>query len=381
MAFISQTKHFGHTVSIGSGSNKITTCSQGSWDMLKEGNSSISFGDDGILYKVANKKRATILKDVEVFDSDKLRINESVTYQLCPSDLLVFTHEQYKIGEIVEIKNKGFNYSVGDTLIPSNATAKYNTFDDTEQHAEFLVEEVVDEEGPEKGGVKSLKVIKSGVYNSFLSDDVEFGGGSGGGLIVNCRFELLQEIFNEERSIIDIEVSQSPSGPYSILCLDNPLPPKVLKGQIKTEKWFIYLNVNYEGQPKINTPYSIVKDFTKNSKLPLIVGDIHNSRTLYNESMSILDAKIQNLNSLMETLGTKIDDCVSKFENLETAALNISNINKEDIEDLKGKYDQIGDVFIETGQKSKASFITLGQQVDGIINEVNKLKGEEPVED
>jgi len=68
MAFISQTKHFGFTVSIDSGSNKVVTCSQGSWDLLKEANSSIAFGEDGVLYKIATKKRATIEKNVEVIN-------------------------------------------------------------------------------------------------------------------------------------------------------------------------------------------------------------------------------------------------------------------------------------------------------------------------
>ena len=124
-----------------------------------------------------------------------------------------------------------------------------------------------------------------------------------------------------------------------------------------------------------------MKDFTKSANLPLIMGDVHNSRTLYNESMSIIDAKIENLYNKISEANSRFEDLLTKYNELETSALNISNANKEDIEDLKSKYDQIGDVFIETGQKSKASFITLGQQIDGIINEVNKLKGEEPTED
>ena len=235
MPFISQTKHFGHTVSIESGTNKVITCTQGTWDTLKEGNSSISFGDEGVMFKVSNKKRATISKDVEVFDLDKLRINESVTYQLCPSDVIVFTHKQYEIGEDIEIKNLGSNYSVGDILIPSNATPRYNSFDDTEQHAEFEVTEVIapSPDNPTAGGVASLKVIKKGVYNSYLNNDIEFSGGTGSGLVVTCDFIPLQEIFNEERTIANIEVNQSPSGPYSILYLSHPLPPKILKGKIK----------------------------------------------------------------------------------------------------------------------------------------------------
>jgi len=378
MAFISQTKHFGHTVSIDSETNRLTTCSQGSWDMLKEGNSSISLENDGVLYKVASKKRVTITKNVEVFDQDKLRISENVSFQICPSDLLVFTHEQYKIGETIEIENGGSNYSIGDVLTPSNAAAKYNTFDDTEAHAEFVVEEVEIGPAATEGRVTLLKKTKDGVYNSFLSNVIEFSGGSGGGLTIKSSYDLMSEMFNEERVIVSIETNQSQAGPYSILNLDSPLPPKILKGNIKIEKWFVYLNVNYEGQPRINIPYSVVKDFTQNSSLPLIVGDVHNSRTLYNESMFILDAKIKNLYKNIDELSGKVNECLSKFENLESTSLNIANSNKEAIEDLKTKYDQIGDVYIETGQKSQASLITLGQQIDSIIIEVNKLKGEEP---
>jgi hypothetical protein len=378
MAFISQTKHFGYTVSIDNGTNKVITCSQGSWDLLQEGNSSVSFGDEGVLYKIASKKRAVIEKAAEVFGgSDKIRIDENVTFQLCPSDVIVFTHKQYSIGD-ARVSNGGVNYKEGDLLIPANANPKYNTFDDKELHAEYRVEEV-----GESGEVISLSSIKDGVYNSILSlpsdsiggvGEIQFGGGFGTGLTADCDINLLPEIFNEERTITDIETTNTDEGIYSILYLNSPLPPNINKGKIKVEKWHVYLNVNNEGPPKINVPYTMIKDFTANSALPLIMGNVYNSKTLYNESMTIIDRKLSGVESQVKTLSNQLAECFAEFESLRDSVVNISTNNREDIEDLKTKYDQIGDIYIETGEKSKASFFTIGSQIDELIVQLNELK-------
>jgi len=349
-------------------------------------NSAWSSVSSKVLYKIATKKRATIEKNVEVFNVDKLRVNENVTFQLCPSDLLVFTHKQYKIGEsgpdgLMNIKKGGSGYKKGDILIPANLVAKYNTFDDTELHAEFRVEEIG--EGP-TDNVVSLKKIKDGIYNSIPSKgsdfsggsvEVELGGGFGTGLVIDGNIELLSEAFNEERIITDIETDISPNGEaYSILYLNNPLPPKILKGKIKIEKWSIFLNVNNDGPPKINVPYTMIKDFTPNSGLPLLMGDVHNSKTLYNESMFVIDQKIKELEARIEAIAVGVDELITKHGNFEDSVLTTVNSNREDLEDLKTKYDQIGEVYIETGEKTKASLIAIGGQIDAVTIQLNEIK-------
>jgi hypothetical protein len=373
MAFTSQAKHFGFTVSIDKGTNKVITCSQGNWDLLKENRSSISFGDDGVMYKVANKEKAKIKKSVEIFDGDKLRINGNVNFELCPSDSISFSHKQYNLNKITEVKSAGGQYSKGDKLIPSNATAKYNTFDGTDSYAEFTVEEV-----DESGAIKSIKNTREGVYNSFLSDNVEFSGGTGGGFTAKCLFDLAPEVFSEERVVLDISVENSNNSVYSILYLDQPLPQKVLSGKIKTEKWYVYLNTNYEGQSKTNVPYTIAKDFTPGASLPLIMGDVHNSKTLYNESMFIIDSKIKNLQSQIDEMSDKVSKCLADFEVFQANTFSIATSNRVELEDLKTKYEQIGDIHIETSEKSRASFLTIGTQIDELIKQVNELKEAAP---
>jgi len=63
------------------------------------------------------------------------------------------------------------------------------------------------------------------------------------------------------------------------------------------------------------------------------------------------------------------------FETFQANTFSIATSNREELEDLKTKYDQIGDIHIETSEKSRASFLTIGVQMDALITQVNELKG------
>ena len=102
----------------------------------------------------------------------------------------------------------------------------------------------------------------------------------------------------EERTVSSIEHKED----HTIIRLSHPLPPHTTSGTITVKKWEAILDSEYLGDSRNDASYEIVKDFTPNLDLPLIKGEIISSSLLYNESMVILDKKIQEIEGKLDKL-------------------------------------------------------------------------------
>ena len=212
-------------------------------------------------------------------------------YKFCLNDLVTFTHKQYFVASAsVDPERRGSGYKVGDVfnlkhtegIVTESGTFAKNSYDGSEEAPLINVSEVDGD-----GGILSLKISSGGRYNK--KPDLEMGFDSG--LSLNLEFEIFENRVMEDRVIRDI----SHEGHITILSLDHPLPENFISGKVSVNKWELLLHINYASEDSLNVNYRVCKDFTPNYNLPLMhVGAITNE-SAYNESLSILDGKIKEL--------------------------------------------------------------------------------------
>ena len=118
--------------------------------------------------------------------------------------------------------------------------------------------------------------------------------------VVSVISSLMNNRPIEDRTIAGIELLTN----GTLIMLNHPLPPRVMSGEIKAEKWEVTLHTDYMSESKYNVDYDIVKDFTPNYDLPLLRGDLASNHLLHNEAMAIIDKKIKELEEKIDSLGS-----------------------------------------------------------------------------
>jgi hypothetical protein len=286
-------KKYGYTISATKGSNKIIACSKADWSPVKTG-SFIVVGNDDHFYKIVDKNQFSFSKEVFVLpSSDQLKVN-GTDVNLSINDAISFTSNEYKISEVsIEEGEGGSGYKKGDLLIPSGGVYKFYSIDGVDRKAELEVTSV----GP-GGEITHVKIKSGGAYSIPVEENSDFTGGSGEGAKLSFISSPKGTKIIEERTITNTKEEEG----CTILYLDHPIPPRVKTGTITVKKWEISLATSYSGETKIDINYEILKDFTPNLELPLIRGDINSGYLLYNESISILDEKITELENRIKEL-------------------------------------------------------------------------------
>ena len=286
-------KKYGHTVSVLQGSNKVIACSKADWLPLKTGGFIIISGDDEF-YKISHKEKFIFSKEALAEDRSKLIINENIGPSLSINDDISFVHKEYQVTE-VEILNGGSNYAEGDVIKSSSGVCKYNSLDEIDVPATFVVDSV-----DESGSIQSVSIQSNGVYNIAPNEQSDAVSGSGSEAKLNITSSLLNNRPVEDRTISGIELLSD----RTLIILNHPLPPRVMDGELKADKWEVTLHTNYMSESKYNVDYDIVKDFTPNYDLPLLRGDLASNHLLHNEAMSIIDKKFKEIEEKLDSLGS-----------------------------------------------------------------------------
>tara|TARA_B100000287_G_scaffold338719_2_gene324762 strand:- start:4996 stop:5877 length:882 start_codon:yes stop_codon:yes gene_type:complete len=286
-------KKYGHTVSVLQGSNKVIACSKADWLPLKTGGFIIISGDDEF-YKISHKEKFMLSKEALVEDRSKLIIDENLGPSLSINDDISFIYKEYQVSE-VSVLDGGSNYAQGDVIKPSTGVCKYNSLDEIDVPATFVVDSV-----GEDGSIESVSIQSNGVYNIAPDEQSDTTGGSGSGAKLNIISSLINNRPIEDRTIAGIELLTN----STLIMLNHPLPPRVMSGEIKAEKWEVTLHTDYMSESKYNVDYDIVKDFTPNYNLPLLRGDLASNHLLHNEAVAIIDKKIKELEEKIDSLGS-----------------------------------------------------------------------------
>jgi hypothetical protein len=288
---IMMNKKYGHTVSVIQGTNKIVACSKSDWSMVKEG-SFIVIDQDENYYKVSEKRQFSLNKEVVLLNSTRLKTTGHTGTDLSLDDSISFVNNEYFISNVV-VSEGGKNYAKGQVLTLDGGVCKFNTIDGIDVPAEFEVEEV-----GEDGEVTDIKIKNAGIYVELSTQIYKCTGGTGEGVELSINSSLSDNRSLEERTITDIQYKDG----YTEIHINQALPPKTKSGNISVKKWEILLDSEYLSHSKYNAAYEIIKDFTPHLKMPIIRGDLSSGHLLYNESITLLDKKIKELEEKIDEL-------------------------------------------------------------------------------
>ena len=277
-------KQYGYTASVVTGTNKVVACSRANWSPIRVGSFIIFNGDDAF-YKVSDKRKFTVEKVATASSSDTLEIGGNVGTLINTDDDITITYDEWE-ASTCSVTDGGAGYSVGDFLKPQGGVCKYNAFDEIDAPTILEVTEV---DG--NGAVVSVSINSKGVYLETPDAQSDALHGTGNDCVLDLTYEQKNDKSSENRSVSGVELTSD----KTIISLNNALPPRIKNVTIRAEKWELSLAINYTKPSKFNSAYEIVKDFTPNCDLPLMYSNFSSNYLTYNESMSILDQRIKDL--------------------------------------------------------------------------------------
>jgi len=285
-------RDFGFTINIDKDSNFIIGHSEVEWTSLRNG-SMISIEDDLFFYTITNKEKIFFIQDFQLLESKKITINGHYESFFLEDDILTITYKEYELLTLKNILNKGIGYKINDIISINGGQLSKNISDNSSQSTSFEVEGIdID------GGITNISIIKKGLYlqTPELTNNINGGHGSGAQFLLEYR--TIESRKTLERQIETIE----DSGHQTIITLNYALPDSIINGKISVEKWKAFLNSNYTGESRRGVEYHIIKDFTPNIKLPLLVKNSNKLEESYNHCIQILDLEILKLKQAIESL-------------------------------------------------------------------------------
>lgn len=277
-------KKYGYTASASKGSNRVIACSKANWEVVKDG-SFIVLDKDDMFYKVLGKKKFIFQKEVSVLNSTQLKFDGLAGAMIGLDDDIELMSEEYNVNSVsVDVAGEG--YEVGDLLTLEGGVCKYNSIDQIDTPSQVTVKTV-----GSSGEVLSVELSQKGVYSSAPEGPCSTTSSLGSGATLNVTIVTADTVSVEGRTVIEVEQDNN----NTILHLNHPLPPRLVKGKIKADKWELIINSEYTGADKRSVPYEIIKDFTPFNDIPLIHGDLASSHILYNEAMAIIDQRLKDI--------------------------------------------------------------------------------------
>jgi hypothetical protein len=257
-------------------------------------NSYVTIKGQDYFYKIVGKEKSLYIKDVEVKSDDSLSMSGQDRFNFCVNDSVTFTHKQHTIID-AKLKDGGKNFKVDDVLSIDSGVCSINSYDGTEALPVIRVKKV-----NESGKILKLDVLKNsgGVFNVAPDLVSEVSSVSGSEAKLSLTTEKLEKRVMEDRLIKEVDHEMN----SSTLTLNHPLPKRFKFGKVSVNKWELILNIPYNGGTESNCVYTISSDFTPHLSMPLMhaISDLNPSA--YNESISILDMKIKELENKIENL-------------------------------------------------------------------------------
>lgn len=288
-----------NTISVKQNTSKIISSSEDFWGGIGNG-CYIKIGESDILYPILKSSKIFYLKDFEVVNSKQIKIKEDIGIDLQLNDIINIIIDEFELNSLTNIVDSGRFFKVDDTLTITGGEVSIDISTGISRPTKFKIEEV----GP-LGEIIKLSCIDYGLYISPPKEYSFVTNGNGVNAKLNLVFHQVSNKKIIKRTIKEILINTL----ESLIKLDYSLPPGLSDGKLSLEKWEIQLSSLYLENTKINTNYKIIKDFTPNIKLPLMVKNTLSADIVYNNSVQIIDNEIallkQEINKLKELLNSK----------------------------------------------------------------------------
>lgn len=277
-----------YSISVQNKSNKIIGSTKDNFNGIRPG-TYIKFGDVDVLYSILDTKKFFFSKEFEIINPRQIKLPSNIGIYLQKEDEIKITYDEFKLDYIINIVKGGSFYSVGDILIINEGVPSTSLEDGSVNYTKLLVEEV----NPDGGAITKLSLLDSGKYVEPPNGLITLSGGTGSGLIINAKYNLMDEKNIDFRIIKDI--IQSPS--ETILVLDYPLSGIQKRGVFSLEKYEIQLTSPYLGATQSNVDCKIFQDFTPNYQLPLSVKNNEDVYLILNDALLKIDSILKKIES------------------------------------------------------------------------------------
>lgn len=267
--------------------NRVVCESRFNPSYLRSG-SRIKFDLDPECYTIARHEELFYIAAFETTIDGNLLIKENVDINLTLEDNLDISYKEYELDPNVSFLNHGAGYLVGDVLTIKEGTPYTDPDSKIDRYSRLEVAEI-----NSTGGVTLLKLIDVGRYVETPTEQVSFGyeppGGNGSGL----ELVLIYKTINN-RAIINREVfGVSKRGADYVIKLNYALPSYIKAGKLAVYKYQLFLSSPYASESKLSSTYKLITDFTENYKLPYLIENSLSAATVYNETLTVLDAKLK----------------------------------------------------------------------------------------
>ena len=276
-------------LSIVQGTNRAVVCGEGSHLNIPCG-TFIRFEDDDVFYSVHKSSRSYFISEFVRVDDFTICLNQDIGIELGPGDEVDLIVEEYAFDSLTRIVDSGTDYLEGDKLfIVGGDLAVTRGYSEA---CSFEVSRV------ESGGVKALNLLNAGRYLTFPKGPIELGGGNGSGAKIEGLFKASPQVQPLKRIIKEIERTRADG----TIRLVHHLPPGMQSGRLSISKCSLLLSANYAGDTKVASKIEVVKDFTPNLKLPLLLRNSQSFVLVHNQALAMLDAKIKRLEEEIQAL-------------------------------------------------------------------------------
>lgn len=279
-------KQFGFSLLIEENSNVAYSHSECNWSSIRDGDL-LKISNLPTIHTIQRKEKSFFSKKFNVVSNNTIAIDGDYSSILFESDLINLICNEYEILNIKEIKNGGNGYNVGDIIAPQDGVASINLFDNSKQEIKLKVESI-----GENGSITSVKVLNGGIYSIVPS------GVFTGGAILDINYRILDKKNILERNITSLSYTNE----QTIIVLDINLPDFVKNGDVTFNKWKLFLSEKYNGKTLINVNYEIIRDYTPNIKLPLVLKNSLSFEEIYNESMKKIDYELQKIKDKLASI-------------------------------------------------------------------------------
>ena len=263
--------------------NRVVGAHDVNWSSVRP-DSFIKFGRDAACYTVGKTESFFYIKEFTSVGTNQLLVNDDVGINLGYGDVVDISYKEYELLTVIKPINGGTNYAIGDKISLVGGTPTQDTNSGINFHSTFVIAGV-----DANGGITQIKLESKGKYIYCPPKECEVIGGSGMGAVLLVDYKLL-----DNRALIERSISQiQHNGAQTVLILDAALPNGITEGKFSIEKWQIFLTGNYMGESKVNTTFTISRDFTPNMGFPLLLKNSLSPEVTYNHSMKLLDQELQ----------------------------------------------------------------------------------------
>lgn len=287
-------KNFDFTVNVEYNSNTVVSHCDSNWSNIKN-NSLISIDNDGIFYTIGKIESLNLIEDFTL-DNNKMVINGNYENIFMIDDTVNISYKEYELLTIKSIVNKGINYKINDVLTLSGGLLSLDIINNKSEITTFRVEEI-----DINGGINKLKILNKGIYIKFPEKENILSGGNG----ENCKISIEDKLINNrniiERQVISADIHNG----NTYIELNYKLPDNIINGKLSINKYIAKLTSNYIGKDKKNVGYSIIRDYTPEIELPLVIKGTNKMEESYNFSMIRIDKELQEIKKLIKVLQSK----------------------------------------------------------------------------